>query len=210
MYKLPLVRVSALSATMPEGIVAERVTPANVHKISPWKGASYVRKFRRYLNRGDVGIYLFKDNQVVSYYWAKITQGVPAFFSHDMIDSGEVLLHRLEVNPNFRGLGFGTYTTYRLLQLIYDESEHKKDKQICVSVMRDNYTNQHILTKFGFTKVKHVFLVVLCSSLVFANERYLTGASGIKIRFRIPESFWAPAFNSIRSCFVFMDKGVWI
>jgi hypothetical protein len=209
-YSSPLDQEFAWKAPRPDGVEYEWVSEANVDKIQVWKGALGARRFRMWLNRGDLGTFALIDGEVVAYTWCLIKLS-PWTLSclHEPIEVGDAYHGRGETKKGFRRRGINSYTRVRLQRYLREHYQDKGVKRMCGTTVTEGAMIVGSIEKQGYVKSQEMILVrllyfvfILCTWDLLPNGNKKRPGR-LSIKFRIPEVFWDPilvaARNKVRS-----------
>jgi RimJ/RimL family protein N-acetyltransferase len=186
---------------LPKGATHELVDRENVEWVREWLGAGEVRRFHRLLNRGDIGVYVLVDGQVVHYGWAALKlPGQTLAHAHDPIEVGDALLHRGYTREEYRGRGLGTCAIAWLVQLLRERYRSRGLRRVCALVRADNPAPQHLFARLGFQKKQQLNMVRLLGTCFIYRGHELApdGTAGssspatVRVRFKVPEILWDP------------------
>ncbi len=203
LYESPLdLSRSDWQPTPPEGVIYRFIDQENVGLAEKWLGTGEIWRFRRFLNRGDLGVYALANGEVVHYDWVALNlPGYGWARAHDPIELGDALLHRGYTRQDHRRRGVGSYAVVILLAFLRERYLERGLRRACALVLTDNMAPQTTLGKLGFRKVQQVGLVRLMGTLFIYRIRPITpaGAGGLKVRFKVPEILWDPRLPIART-----------
>lgn len=181
---------------LPEGVTFELVTRGNVKRVQEWRGSGQARRFERFLNRGDVGIYALFNGEVIHYGWVAFNlPGHSWIRTHDPIQVGDVLLHRGYTREKYRRRGVSAYAVAYLMTFLHEQYRHQGLQRVCSLVRVDNLIPQRLFTRLGFCKTQHIKLTRLLGTIFLyrscvVSEDVTTVSRKLRVRFKIPEIWW--------------------
>ena len=197
LYEHPLEPLSGdRQPVPPDGVTCVLVDRENVEWIRDWQGPSRVRRFRRFLNRGDVGVYALANGEVIRYGWAALNlPGRGLVRTHDPIEVGDALLHRAYTREDYRRRGVASYALAYLMTFLHEQYLHRGLQRVCAIVLADNLIPQRLLTKFGFRKTQHIKLVRLLGTVFLywscaISLDAIVAPGKLRVRFKVPEIWW--------------------
>ena len=197
LYEHPLEPLSTdHQPSLPEGVTYELVTRENVERVLEWWGMGKVRRFERFLNRGDVGIYAFANGEVIHYGWVAFNlPGYAWIRTHDPIQVGDALLHRGYTRESYRNRGVSAYAVAYLMTFLHEQYRHRGLRRVCSLVEVDNPVPQHLFTKLGFYKAQHIKLIRLLGTIFLYRSYAISTDEAVaprklRVRFKIPEIWW--------------------
>jgi GNAT superfamily N-acetyltransferase len=177
-------------------VTYELITRENVEQVRQWWGSGQVRRFERFLNRGDVGIYALFNGEVIHYGWVAFNLPGHAWIrTHDPIQVGDALLHRGYTRENYRRRGVSAYAIAYLMTFLYEQYRHQGLRRVCSLVEVDNTAPQRLFTKLGFYKAQHIELIRLLGTIFLYRSCAVSADVAsvprqLRVRFKIPEIWW--------------------
>ncbi len=197
LYERPLDLVLAdWQPTPPEGVIYRLIDQENVGLAESWLGAGEVWRFRRFLNRGDLGVYALANGEVVHYRWVALNlPGYGWARAHDPIELGDALLHRAFTRQDYRQRGVYAYGVWYTLAFLREQYLERGLRRVRTLVNTDNAAPQGVLGRFGFRKAQCLGLVRLMGTLFIYRIRTVTPAGKVgppffNVRFKVPEILW--------------------
>ncbi|MBN1812161.1 MAG: hypothetical protein JXA14_10025 [Anaerolineae bacterium] len=110
----------------PERVTYELITRENVEWVRGWWGSGKARRFERFLNRGDVGVYALVDGEVIHYEWVAFNLPGRAWTrTHDPTQVGDALLHRGYTREDYRRRGVSAYAVAYLMTFLHGHYRHR-------------------------------------------------------------------------------------
>jgi GNAT superfamily N-acetyltransferase len=177
-------------------VTYELITRENVEQVREWCGSGQVRRFERFLNRGDVGIYALFNGEVIHYGWAAFNlPGYAWIRTHDPVQAGDALLHRGYTRKNYRRRGVSAYAIAYLMTFLYEQYRQQGLRRVCSLVEVDNTAPQRLFAKLGFCKTQHIKLVRLLGTIFLYRSCAVSADVAVaprqlRVRFKIPEIWW--------------------
>jgi ribosomal protein S18 acetylase RimI-like enzyme len=205
LFCLPLDRVAELPRPAPpEGVRFERIDERNVEDGTRWLGAGTIRRFRRFLRRGDIGLYAYLDDEPVLHGWCMVrAPGRRLVGAHDPIEPGEALLHRGYARLQARRRGIGSSGLIKTLDWLASTYAAQGIERVCTAILVENKAAQGQFRKMGFMLVSRITTLVLlghCFIYRFhdAQPDGSFGPGRLRVAFKLPDIFWDPAFDRFR------------
>lgn len=197
LYEHPLEPLSGdHQPPLPEGVTYELVTRENVKQVQECWGSGQARRFERFLNRGDVGIYALFNGEVIHYGWVAFNlPGHSWIRTHDPIQVGDALLHRGYTRENYRRRGVSAYAVAYLMTFLHEQYRHQGLQRVCSLVEVDNPIPQRLFTRLGFHMTQHIKLIRLLGTVfLYRSCAVSTDATvaprKLRVRFKVPEIWW--------------------
>jgi len=188
----------------PEGVRFERIDECNVRDAIGWLGASRIRRFRRFLRRGDIGTYGYLNDEVVHHGWCLVrVPGRRLQSGHDPIEPGEAFLHWGYVHPKARRLGIGSSGLTRKLDLLASILPDQGIERVYTVMRIENEASRRTILKLGFTHVSRITTLVLLGHFFVYRFHDVQpdgsfGPGRLRVAFKLPEIIWDPAFDRFR------------
>lgn len=151
------VRILFKSHVIPDSLTKadiRKVTAGNLQDVCTYEGTRYLRKYRRFLVRGDPGYYAYLNGNWAHRMWFKIGPGAietwsvsPAF----RLKAREAYSHFCETAPAARGNNIPA-------AVLSKAAADLKDKADCFYTLVDenNIASRRAMEKAGFKEVKRL------------------------------------------------------
>lgn len=131
-----------------------RVTYRNVNDICEYEGNKYLKKYKRFLKRGDLGYYAYLDRKWMHRSWVVLGPRVIYGWFHFppfVLKAGEAYCHFGETAPIARGQNISSAVLSRIAVDLKDKAEH-----IYTLVDENNYASRRTNEKAGFVEIKRI------------------------------------------------------
>lgn len=117
--------VVSVSSDLPVTIVS--VTDEDVDRVVDFRDESRVGAFRRFLTRGDRGVYAWLDGQVVAHAWAFVPdRDERRFHNYIRVRAGEALIHDCQVREDLRGHGIYPSMVATMCRQLFQDNGTKR------------------------------------------------------------------------------------
>jgi GNAT superfamily N-acetyltransferase len=130
------------------------VTYRNVTDICEYEGEKNLKKYKRFLQRGDLGYYAYLDGKWIHRSWVVLGPRVTNRwfrFPPFVLKSGEAYCHFGETAPISRGRNISSAVLSRIAEDLKGKAEH-----IYTLVDENNYASRRANEKAGFVEIKRI------------------------------------------------------
>lgn len=207
LYCFPIDQPLAYKPELPPGLRMELISEANVDKIVAWEGWRMARRYRRFLNRGDFGFYVFNgDGEVVYCHWCTIRKDAQTLSCvHDPIEVGDAYLTHGHAREDFRSKGICTYVVAKNVEFLQERYRCQGVKRIRSSMAIQNISCWKLFERLGFVRCQEFHSWRLLGHCFVRWTRDLLPGEGdgekqgrLSIKFKVPEIWWDPVFDRVR------------